>query len=100
MLDKIEKEIISNRDVYILCIPVAMSKKPPKDQKACEIEKCTKCGTKIWVSLKKRNIRDDAESNKNRVNMWCALCITLFASENKDNTFEIRDISDGNVEKI
>jgi hypothetical protein len=52
-----------HEETLIICIPLSYSKAPPKDQINCVIEKCPKCKKEMWVSEKKRNIRDNVAEN-------------------------------------
>lgn len=45
-------------NMIIACIPTKLCPIAPVDQPGCEEEKCPECGQGMWVSSKKRLIRD------------------------------------------
>jgi hypothetical protein len=64
---------MSKEVMYVLCIPVKYSPEPPKEQKNCLIEGCGKCGDEMWVSEKKRAMRE--KGNKKTLKILCAICV-------------------------
>ncbi len=74
MLD--EKDLDNYGDVYIFCAPLSLCPNPPDDQQDCVVEKCPQCDVDMWVSIKKRKIRDNAKiKKKNDVKVWCGICV-------------------------
>jgi hypothetical protein len=94
-----DKEIISNREIYLICMPKRFGRNAPINQEDCKIERCPKCDRQMWVSLKKRQVRENAAINKkNNVNIWCAICIAKL--QKKSIPMEIKDLSEIDTNKI
>lgn len=69
-------DLISNAaEVVIICIPLWYMAEPPLEQSDCLVEQCPECTTDMWVSERKRAIRDKAkiEGNHN-VKVLCGVC--------------------------
>ena len=90
-------------EMHIMCIPVSMSPHPPTNQPDCEIEDCPKCGNQMWISRKKRMMRDKTQSHY-IVKCWCMDClITIHVKEmklkhaNHKTEFNIIDLTKVNL---
>lgn len=65
----------------IICAPVKKFPMPPKDQKGCELDVCPHCETKIWISAKKRALKDCLEYST----VYCYDCVLDQAIANPAN---------------
>jgi len=83
----------SGETLLIGCIPLHAQAKHPKDQEDCIIEKCPLCDEDIWVSKKKRGLRDNAILHK-KVKIYCLLCLAKEAiKQDIVDDVELFDIS-------
>lgn len=78
---KVKKIEFYSDQMIIACPPLSHFKEPPKEQKDCVVEECPACNEKMWVSIKKRNLR---KKDKN-VDIYCIFCIVTNC---KDQEFE------------
>jgi hypothetical protein len=53
------------------CLPVSLQSYAPTDQSPCIIEKCSLCNEDMWVSERKRKLRDTQDN----VKIYCVVCI-------------------------
>jgi hypothetical protein len=61
---------MSNKLVYIACIPLSYEPTPPKEQTGLEIHQCPMCNADMWVSEKKRALKEKQIGSK----MLCGQC--------------------------
>ncbi|HWW39858.1 hypothetical protein [Pedobacter sp.] len=71
---------LSGETLLIGCIPVDAQPTHPDDQEDCIIEKCPLCKKDMWVSKKKRRLRDNTILLK-KVQIYCLLCLAKEAIE-------------------
>lgn len=57
----------------IMCPPVNMFPVPPPEQPNCEKTTCSDCNQLIWISEKKRNIRDSRSKEASYI--VCYVCL-------------------------
>ena len=69
-------DLISNaHEVVIICMPVWYSPKPSPEQSNCLVEQCPECNIDMWVSERKRAIRDKAKVDGSyNVKVLCGMC--------------------------
>ena len=64
-----------NPSNYLGCIPLSEFKSSPKDQPGCEIEDCPECKKGMWVSKRKRELRDN--KNMKTICWFCLLNLCI-----------------------
>lgn len=62
-----------------MCAPLRSYPIAPKDQPGCEVIDCPHCGSKAWVSLKKRNLMAELK----HFEVYCYDCLENKARTNK-----------------
>ncbi len=77
--------ISSDETGYVICPPLSDYPQPPRDQPGCELEKCPHCSEKMWISAKKRNLRNDKIISPE--NIYCYTC--MYKKAEKDPSFLI-----------
>lgn len=77
------------------CIPVSRLAQAPTDQSPCIKEKCPLCEKDMWVSEKKRAMRDKSPQN---VEIYCFLCLVAqFVKQGiNPSDIELADMSNFN----
>ena len=60
---------IYNLSSFVGCIPYSSQKTPPKDQKGAKLELCYCCNKKMWVSDKKRELKEK------KFTLICWICL-------------------------
>jgi hypothetical protein len=60
---------IYNLSSFVGCIPYSHQKNPPKDQKGAKLELCYCCNKKMWVSDKKRELKEK------KFTLICWICL-------------------------
>jgi len=63
-----------SEEMHIMCPPLSKMPQPPHDQPGCEQENCPNCGLPMWVSRKKRLMRDKYKTHY-IVKCWCIICL-------------------------
>jgi len=63
--------------LFVLCVPLYWLPTHPTDQKNCVIEQCPRCKVDMWVSEKKRALREADEDAL----VLCGMCVFAVAEE-------------------
>ncbi len=66
----------TDKFIYVGCIPVEAHPEHPTDQSPCVKEICPHCKRDMWVSEKKRKIR---ETCPRKVKVYCLECLAVGA---------------------
>lgn len=64
---------MKNKIIIIMCPPLKTYAEPPADQPGCLKDKCPHCAEEIWISTRKRVIRDC--NSPNTVMIFCYDCM-------------------------
>lgn len=77
--------------LYVGCIPLNKKPTPPTDQSPCIVEDCKECGEPMWVSEKKRKIRETTPNAE----IVCFVCLAKAAIKQGYTTedIELADIN-------
>lgn len=68
---------MNNYDIIVIfCPPLSEYKTQPDDQSLCEPIDCPDCKEKMWFSIKKKEILDQANKLKKDVLLACYICFT------------------------
>lgn len=65
----------TDKYLYGGCIPVEYHPERPTDQSFCIVEKCPHCHHDMWVSERKRAMRETMPSFK----IYCFICLVIAA---------------------
>jgi len=72
--------------LLIPCPDLKYHKKPLKDQPGCEAEECPECSKKMWVSSKKRMVREQAEIEYKFLCYPCMKIYIISIAKSPDNS--------------
>jgi len=73
----------------IMCAPLVMYPKPPKDQPGCLPIEC-ECGQPMWISAKKREMLKNKKPH-DEVILKCYFCFEQFAKDYPNLFREFRE---------
>lgn len=83
------------KKLIIICPSIRLHPEASDEQPGCLLEKCPECGGRMWISAKKREIRD---AFSDEVTIFCYDC-ALMKADNKDP--ELKDMfNNGRMLKI
>ncbi len=68
-------------EYIIMCPSLLLYPEPPKDQPGCELDNCPYCNKKMWISKKKRALREALA--KKPLIVACYDCLTEMVAKGK-----------------
>jgi hypothetical protein len=76
----------------ILGMPVSCYPVAPEDQPGCIIESCPKCYQDIWISKKKRELRETLITQGMHYEVWCWDCLEEDSKNGIENMEWVKEI--------